>query len=994
MSNHTLNQLRKGAAVCLLLLAGIPGGADEPVTADSLPGMVSLNGDWQFAFAPGPESASTFVGFEHPGYDQAVFDTITVPSNWNMLGYEDPHWVNGTEAEGFYRKTFTVPGSAEDLRVILHFGGVWVSAEVWVNGRPLGQHDSGFTAFAFDISDEVKPGEENLLAVRVRQRLPNDLFKFDANDDWALAGIYRDVWIEFTPEHLYLAGVEVETDFDEAYRHANLNLRAFVSRDESDDYFAPSPPFEIVTTLSETSGAPVLTHRETAVIMGAHNGRDVRFSIQVREPAKWTAETPNLYDLKVELVRDGMVIHRWSDRIGFREISTAGGVFRINGQVVKLRGVNRHDLHPEAGRATRKEHWLEDIRLMKEANVNAVRNAHYPPAEGFVRLCDELGLYVLNEIPLGFGGDRMGKPEFAGGMLLRVHETIQRDRNRPSVVVWDFGNEDPFTYLHLVGLRMIKGLDPTRPVLLPFRFDQDLPPEVDILAPHYWKAADYDRLVAEARRPVITTEFTHALGSRDFGEMWQRWEAITSHPAGAGGMVWLWADQGLKRPVNGRPVHDPMEDKDKYTREGGELVREMSAGEGAIYDSHGNYGTDGVVNADRSPQRDFWELKAVYAPVRIMADRLDWPKTGAQVVLPVHNGHDFTNLNALTLKWTLFADHLPVGSGTAVLDAAPRTTVPLRIPVESATARDGRVHYLHVEAVDAGGHRLMRQSVRLGDGRVSLPEAAGGGSVLVDEEAGGARLTSGAVAYQFDRDTGQLAEIRVDGVPVAGRAGFIAWRPSTYSERNRYDRRENAPDWNTFLQDLVPVCEAFRVIEEAEEPRIETRVRYRHDENNEVVVDFRYTVRADGSLTVAFEALVDIELPEIPELGIVLEPVAGLDRLTWLGQGPLESVPGKTAATCFGWWAGAPGSELAHGTKSGLEWACLDYHDGRQLYFSGQRGVRLEEADTGGLSFRILTHLGGAWTKNGPPETTEWHLAIPGDGTSFAGDFRIIPTRR
>ena len=238
-------------------MASVPLLAEKVVNADQLPEPMNLNGDWQFQFAADAATADLFQDFASPDFDASGFDTIPVPSNWNMLGYEDPHWVNGTTSEGFYRLSFEAPSNLEGILSTLHFGGVWVSAEVWLNGQSLGQHDSGFTAFAFDLSDAIKPGESNLLAVRVRQQLPNNLFKFDANDDWGLAGIYRDVWIDFKPEFFYIGAVDVETDFDDSFTHADLLLRVFVFRHENDDYFAPSPPFELHARLSTLDGETV-----------------------------------------------------------------------------------------------------------------------------------------------------------------------------------------------------------------------------------------------------------------------------------------------------------------------------------------------------------------------------------------------------------------------------------------------------------------------------------------------------------------------------------------------------------------------------------------------------------------------------------------------------------------------------------------------------------------------------------------------------------------
>ena len=309
--------------------------------------------------------------------------------------------------------------------------------------------------------------------------------------------------------------------------------------------------------MKTTAGEVVQKKAKVVRIRGWHQGNDFTLNMEVEKPAHWTAETPNLYELEITLTTEGALVDRWVDQIGFREVSTDGGIFRINGQEVKLRGVARHDQWPDVGRATRREHWIQDIELMKAANINAVRTAHYPPNEGFVRLCDEYGLYVIEEIPLGFGGDRLWEPSYAQAMLLRIYETMNRDLNRPSVVVWSFGNEDPFCALTLTGLKVIKGLDDTRPTLMPYRAEYELPKEVDIYAPHYWTTDDYDRLGAEATRPIISTETTHAIGPDDFGEFERRWKALSQHPAGAGAMIWEWADQGLRRSTRGQDVHAP-----------------------------------------------------------------------------------------------------------------------------------------------------------------------------------------------------------------------------------------------------------------------------------------------------------------------------------------------------------------------------------------------------------------------------------------------------
>lgn len=966
-------------ASLLFLHVRLAGNSPDPMA--NIPEPLDLNGIWRFALASDASEADSYASFHEPGYGSSAFKEIAVPGHWVLQGFEEPHYVNGTALEGFYLRTFRVPEEVGGSRAVLQFGGVWVSAEVWLNGENLGRHDSGFTAFEFDITEELKPGESNTLAVRVRQQIPASLFKFDANDDWGLPGIYRDVRIHFTPKHLYIANVEVTTDLDADFRDASLGLRVMVIRDEKDDYIAPSKPFIVRSRLLTREGAPVQEHAETVRVAGGNNGTEVRFDQWVRSPLLWTAETPNLYQLEVELERDGQVLQQWRDVVGFREISTEGGVLRVNGRAVKLRGVASHDLHPDVGRATTRAHWMRDIALMKEGNINAVRLAHYPHAEGFIRLCDELGLYVIDEIPLGFGGDRMEDPIFAAGMLLRIHETILRDRNRPSVIVWSFGNEDGLTYLHTVGLRTIKGIDPTRPVLMPFRAEPWLPSEVDILAPHYWKAVEYDALGASATRPVVTTEYTHALGEDGVGELEQRWLALTRHPAGAGGMIWLWADQGLFRQTHGRSVAHPMEDKDKYSREGSELVRLSEPTPGTIIDAHGNYGTDGIVTADRQPTRDFLEAKAVYAPVRVMTDFTQVSPGATVVEVPVYNGFDFTDLETVSFRWSAVTEGAVLAEGSESLEGQPNTTVSLRLPLPE----NQRVDYYDVRVIRSDGSEMAAYSVRLRlpDGQSTAGRGPVPGLVETDQWA---TVHAGPVRFVFDKGSGQLVQIWKNDKLLVDKVRPVVWRPATYNERNRYDRRENQHDWNTWMDDLTVTLLQSEINEDPQGVEISSTVVYESESLNRFTVRASYRVHLDGRLAVRLRVDPEMDIPEIPEVGLAMALGEPVGELAWSGEGPHSSVPGRMAATRFGHWTFTADDPLAEGTKSGIEWAALKWDSGNLLRVEGMEGVRLEGNDKN--EFRVLTRVGGAWTKNGPPENPHWHLSLEGN-PAYYGAFEL-----
>lgn len=677
--------MKKSIVTTLLTLVSLASAAQDGIC---------LNGKWQFRYAKDAATADALVadGFYRADYAAEGFDTITVPSNWAVLGYEEPvyrHFAEGQDSEGLYLRRFTVPASLEGRRILLHFGGIWSSAEVWLNGLWIGRHDSGFTSFAIDVSKHVKAGQENVLAVRVRQVYPGH--ETDTYDDWSLGGIYRDVTLEAMPAKRRIDRVEVTTRMT-----GDVDVRVMVADEHKNtlpgNYLSPGRPYRLRLALTDSEGRTVA---ERTVDVAAHTShtRETRELLRVDGPNLWTAETPYLYTLRVELLEDGQPTHVRRQKIGIREISTADGVLRINGQKVTLRGVNRHDEHPDVGRATTREHWLQDLRLMKEANINYIRAAHYQHAKGFIEMCDSIGMYVGAEVSLGGANTRMYDPGYASAALLRCYETVTRDQGNPSIIYWSVGNEDSFKDMLLQCVRTVKGLDPSRPVLLPWNAYEMLPEEVDILAPHYWTSHEYDSIARITRRPIITTEYVHAYGLQRFGGLDECFRALTAHPAGAGGAVWMWADQGLRTPTR--------KDRTKY----GSLAKDDD------YLRLDGNGWDGITDSYRRPTQDYWETKAVYCPTLPATDHVSLSPT---LQIPIHNGYDFTDLSTVTIGWQLFVDGRQKAQGTARLTARPHETAMLAVPTTRlGKVKAGETAYLWLTFTDASGHEMGRRAVEI-----------------------------------------------------------------------------------------------------------------------------------------------------------------------------------------------------------------------------------------------------------------------------------------
>ena len=294
---------------------------------------------------------------------------------------------------------------------------------------------------------------------------------------------------------------------------------------------------------------------------------------------------------------------------------------------------------------------------MKAANINFIRTSHYPPADGFLDLCDRMGMYVDDEVPMGFGGDTGNDPAYAGAAMLRAYEALARDINHPSIILWSIGNENPLTYMHMATIRAVKGMDPTRPVLMPWRAEDWLPPEIDIVAPHYYTAQQFDELAGRSTRPVVSTEYTHAFSTDGFGGLEDHWKALTKHPAGTGGAIWMWADQGLQ------------------------ITQDLpGGGKKSVLDINVD-GIDGIVGSFREPQRDYWETKAVYAQVYPSIDTIPFVPGQDSVRIPIQNDFDFTNLSDVKISWKIMEDDRELDHDSVSLNGQPHAAQSLKLRV-------------------------------------------------------------------------------------------------------------------------------------------------------------------------------------------------------------------------------------------------------------------------------------------------------------------------
>jgi hypothetical protein len=636
--------------------------------------------------------------------------TIPVPSNWQQQGFGAYQYGNENPARrkntGHYSRHFTIPAGWKDQRIRLVFDGVMTDTRVSVNGVPAGPlHQGGFYRFAFDVTKLVKVGGDNIVEVDVSEASadPDTNRAERFSDYWVFGGIFRPVWLEATPM--------------QAIAHTAIDARADGTLTADVTLAAPREVSRVTAQVSDAAGKPVGEPFAVPIPRGG-TGR-VRLAGQIAAPKLWTAETPHLYDLTLTLYQGDRAVHRTVERFGFRtfEVRAGQGLY-LNGQRVLLKGINRHSFRPDTARALTAKDNVDDVRLIRSMNMNAVRMSHYPPDESFLKAADELGLYVIDEL----SGWQHAHGTEIGRRLVR--EMIERDVNHPSIILWDNGNEGGWN-------RELDGdfalYDPQgRKVMHPWELHDGIDTK------HYPPFPDVERRLAGPDL-FMPTEFLHGLFDGGAGAgLEDYWRAIATSPKGAGGFLWVFADEGIAR-----------------TDRGGRI------------DNFASNAPDGVVGARHEKEPSYYTIRDLWSPVQIATPVLDARFDGA---LTVTNGYDFTPLDQVRFDWKLIRFAKPgareatpkiLGRGSVNGPAvAPHATGTIRVPLPADWRRADALTL----SASKGGDALLTWTWPIAD----APAAAAGramGTPAVSRTADAITLSAGGVTARFDPHTGLLRAV-------------------------------------------------------------------------------------------------------------------------------------------------------------------------------------------------------------------------------------------
>ncbi|OKI98978.1 beta-galactosidase [Streptomyces sp. CB01249] len=862
--------------------------------AESDARRLSLNGRWAFRLSPRADGEDT--SFVRPEFDASGWATVAVPGHWVLQGAGgapaytnvvypfpvDPPRVPSENPTGDHLRVFELPGDWPDGGgSVLRFDGVESAARVWLNGLELGDFKGSRLPHEFAVGELLRPGA-NVLAVRVHAWSSGSYL--EDQDQWWLPGIFRDVTLLHRP-----AGAPVDFFVHAGYDHRTGSGTLRVECEGTEGrVLVPGLGLDLAT--GEAVTLPV-------------------------EP--WTAETPRLYE--GELVTPG---ERVPLRIGFRTVAVEDGVLRVNGRRLLFRGVNRHEFHPETGRTVDAETMRRDLVLMKRHNVNAVRTSHYPPHPAFLDLCDELGLWVIDECDLethGFAevdwrNNPVDAPRWTPALLDRAARMVERDKNHPSVIVWSLGNECGTGAGLGAMARWMRERDPDRP--LHYEGDPSCA-DVDLYSRMYASHAEVELIGRRAEEPLkdpeldarrrampfVLCEYAHAMGNgpgglSEYQRLFERYERCQ------GGFVWEWIDHGLAHPGLGFAY-------------GGDFGEELH---------DGNFVCDGLLFPDRTPSPGLAEYKKVVEPVRIA------PGT-APGSFTVTNGYDFTGLDHLEFRWSHEADGVLVASGTlAVPPLAPGASADV---APDAPSGDGlwTLRAVLAEATDWAGRGHLVAWGQAETGTPAAPPPATGERP---------RLSGSTVSLGpgvFDAATGAL--LRVGDVPVEG-LRLDVWRAPTDNDNGaawQPDERYGLLWREQGLHRMRHRLDA--VVAGADALTVRTRVAPAGRDLGLRTV-YRWTAAGDRlGLTVSVTPEGDWRVP-LPRLGVRFALPSAYDAVRWFGGGPGEAYPDTRAAAMLGQWArGVDALQTPYvrpqenGARAGVRWVELAGADGGGLRAEG-----------------------------------------------------------
>ncbi len=895
----------------------------EPARASFMPYLhekgdmtVSLDGKWKFNWTKTPDEQPS--DFYRSDFDDSSWTLFPVPGDWELNGYGTPIYSSSgytfkidppfvmkepkrkytafTERNptGCYRRTFSIPAEWTGKEVYIHLGSVASAFYIYVNGHEVGYSQGSMEPAEFRLTPYIRNGE-NLISLKVMKY--SDGSYLEDQDMWRLGGIHRSICLYATPK-IRIADFGVRTELDSDYKDARLTIDpklSVVEGQRGEGYHIEARLFdadgkEVLDSVLRQDAVPVLNLDHKAKIMNARNPQRGYaawgwMEATVKSPKKWTAETPYLYTLKLALVDSaGNAVERIDTKVGFRKLEIKDGMFLVNGRQVRFRGVNRHEMDPENGKVMTEERMLKEIKMLKQCNINAVRTSHYPNSPRWYELCDEYGIYLMDEADIeehGLRGQLASDPSWAAAFMDRTQRLAIRDRNHPSVVFWSLGNEsgwgpnfaatsawlheyDPTRFVHYEGAQGPDGKDPASVDVIsrfyPRVMEEYLNPGVKDNNMERPENARWERLLGIAQktndsRPVLTSEYAHAMGNA-LGNFKEYWDEIYSNRRMLGGFIWEWADEGIY----------------KYREDGKKMV--AYGGDFGDVPNLGAFCIKGIVTSDVEPTPKYYEVKKVYAPIKLTLD-------GNRITVSKRDEH--FSLDNCKLLFELTENGKVTKKGEIKDFILPAS---MKYDKEKDVRLNVSVVLKNNTSWAQAGHEITCEQFAVND-----------------------RLTS-AFRQEVPKKNKTIVHYRAESLLDMIQPRFF--RAPTDNDRGFGNWI--AKDWK---------------IQKLDSPAVKTVQNTSETVNNDGTVTFaksvvneylKGSIRTDYSLkalaTDSYELTVTFtpegELPPLPCMGITLTLPKSLDKVSWYGMGPLDTYPDRLEAARIGRWNSDVSEQYVH----------------------------------------------------------------------------------
>ena len=903
--------------------------------------FASLNGNWKFNWVRDP--AERPKNFYRPRFNDRNWDNLLVPSNWELSGYGVPIYLNhpyefsydpeppnipeGYNPVGSYRKRFVIPPSWKNRDIILHFGAVKSAFFVWINGKKVGYSQGSKLPAEFDITDYVKIGE-NLVALQVYRW--SDGTYLECQDFWRISGIERDVFLAAEPK-VKISDFWAQTYLKNNFKDGVLDLEIDLSNNTK-----TNKDISVVVELYHPSGKRILLKTEQLDI-GSNSSKTHQFKKIITNVQPWSAEIPNLYTIQITIKNRDKVVTSVADEIGFRTVEIENGQLLVNGKPILIKGVNRHEHDSKTGHVISKALMEEDIRLMKEYNINTVRTSHYPADPYWYDLCDRYGLYVIDEANIeshgmGYHPDRTlgNNSDWELAHLTRVKRMVERDKNHPSIILWSMGNEGGDGVNFVACSEWIKGRDPSRPVHYERAGEKD---HVDIYSPMYTSLAGLKDWVKEKKdKPLILCEYMHAMGN-SLGGMEDYWKLIRKEPQLQGGCIWDWVDQGLEKVSEGGL---------RYFAYGGDFGPPETP-------SDGNFLINGLIQPDRKPNPHLLEAKKVYQNFIVRTIGLE------DFLVEIVNENFFINSDEYHITWELKSDGKILQHGKLEdLHIEPQTSMYVNIPVAPFTMVSLSEYFLEFEFRAKKTKGLIEKNhlvaweqlplVNYGTLKNTMEETSLNQlefvsdfkSVFEDEES--IVITGEKFKIKFSKVKGTIDSWKLgqkDYILAGPKPNF--WRPPTDN------------DFGNNMPLRLSVWKEASKNQKIEDVQVTKRDNFIgvnvtiHYPDLDAKGETAYGIYGDGTVLVTNSLnLEGFKLPNLPKFGMNMVIPRQYDNFKWFGRGPHESYSDRKASTKIDVFSGKVADQYhpyvrpqENGNKTDVRWATLRDDNGYGLMLTG-----------------------------------------------------------